>query len=133
MDLPIRYFDRPEYQKMVKALLGLSRCPHLFEKINMSAYKLKIELDNQAALAKDIILKNGSEWAAQNKIEIMIDHYSPKNSKFAVDIYGILLNVKSETDSFGVFLDTKRVWDKSNSFSKDHLVKVLEVRVFPLT
>ena len=129
MDLPIRYFDRNEYRRMIEALLGLTRCHHLMDKINMSAYYLKIELDKQADLAKSLILKHGSELAAQNKLEVMIDHYQPKNAKFAIDIFGILLNVKSETDSFGIFLNTKRVWDKTNSFSKDLLFDVLKVRV----
>ena len=129
MDLPIRYFDRPEYRRMVAALLGLARCPHLMDKINMTAYHLKLELDNQAALAKSIILKHGSEWAAQNKIEIMIDYYSPKNAKFAIDIYGILLHIKSGNSCFGIFLDTKRSYDKTNTFSKDHLTEVLKVLI----
>ena len=130
MDLPIRYFDRDEYKRMVMALLGLTRCPHLMDKINMSTYYLKIELDNQAELAKNLILTHGSKLASQNRIEIMVDHYSPKNSKFAIDIFGILLNVKTGNDCFGIFLDTKRVWDKTNSFSKDHLLKILKVKGF---
>ena len=130
MDLPIRFFDRNEYRRMIESLLGLTRCTHLMDKINMTAYHLKIELDNQAALAKSLILKHGSALVAQNKIELMVDHYQPKNAKFAVDIFGILLNVKSETDSFGIFLDTKRVWDKTNAYSKNHLFEILKVRVF---
>ena len=127
MDLPIRYFDRPEYKKMVFALLGLTRCTHLIDNINMTVHYLKIQLDNQAALAKSIILKNGSKWAAQNQAEVQVDHFSPKNSRFAVDIYGILLNLKSENESFGIFLDTKRVWDKTVAFSKDYLLETLKV------
>ena len=130
MDLPIRYFDRPEYKQMVLALLGLTRCTHLIEEAKMTAYYLKIELDNQAALAKSIILKNGSQWADNNQAELMVDHFSPKNAKFSVDIYGILLNLTNEAESFGIFLDTKRVWDKTTSFSKDHFLDPLKVRIF---
>lgn len=127
MDLPIRYFDREEYQKMVLALLELTRCTHLVDQIKMSAYFLKTELDNQAALAKDIILKRGSEWAERNMIQILVDHYQPKNARFSVDIYGILMTVRTENDSYGMFLETKRVWDKTNAANKDHLIQILKV------
>ena len=53
-----------------------------------------------------------------------------KSSKFSIDIFGVLLNAKNEKDTVGIFLDTSRVWDKTNAYTKEHLRRILKVFKF---
>ena len=128
MDLPIRFVDRPEQKRMVMAILKLTRCQSHIDKINMSSYHLKLQLDKQADMVKQIIKTRGSEWAMANKLEVMVDHYSPKCQKFSTDIFGILLNIKTDKDSCGIFLKTERVCSKINAVSKENLLETLKVK-----
>ena len=130
MDLPIRFFDRPEHKRMVMAVLKLTRCQSNGDKINMTAYHLKLQLDKHAGLVKQIIKSRGSEWAMANRLEVMVDHYSPKCQKFSMDFYGILLNIKTENHTCGIFLKTERVGSKINAISKEILLETLKVKPY---
>ena len=127
MNLPIYYFDNPDQRKMLLATLEVAKCGPQLEKLAMSSYDLKNELAKQSTLAKNIILEHGYEWATNNMLQILVDHYSPKNSQFSNDLFGILLIIKNSKNHCGIFLSVKRVLDKTNPFSKKDLTQVLEV------
>ena len=111
MDLPIRFFDRPEYKRMVQAVLTLARCTSHADKINMSAYHLKLQLDKQSDLAKQIIISRGPQWASENKLELMVDHFSSKVG-FQVDAHLMALSA-NQIDAQKNLVNQSAIWPAS--------------------